>query len=107
MKSLRQLALEAVPNPGLMAETFLVPHHPVAIELQERQYTEDCNCFREQHLVNFRYAYEVLLIIEALFSNTQIYPSKCYVFRSIVESLFWIKDCTWLSVKTKCCMIEL
>ena len=48
MKSLRQLALEAVPNPGLMAEIFLVPHHPVAIELQERQYTEDCNCFREQ-----------------------------------------------------------
>ena len=76
MKSLRQLALEAVPNPGLMAETFLVPHHPVAIELQERQYTEDCNCFREQHRVNFRYTYEVLLIIEALFSNTQIYPSQ-------------------------------
>lgn len=76
MKSLRQLAVEAVPNPGLMAETFLVPHHPVAIELQQRHYTEDCNCFREQHRVNVRYTYEVLLIIEALFSNTQIYPSQ-------------------------------
>ena len=28
-------------------------------------------------------------------------------FRPILKSLFSIRDCTWLSVKTKCCMIEL
>ncbi|CAH3117187.1 unnamed protein product [Porites lobata] len=54
MKTLYQLAFEAVPNPGLMADTFLVPLHPVAKELQERQYTEDGNRYREQHRVNFR-----------------------------------------------------
>ena len=87
MKSLRQLAPEAVPNSGLMAETFLVPHHPVAIELQERQYTEDSNCFREQHRVNFRYTYEVLLIIEALFPNTQIYASQVVFLDAMVTRI--------------------
>ena len=28
-------------------------------------------------------------------------------FRPTLDSLFWIKDCVWLSVKTKCDMIEL
>ena len=75
MKTLYQLALGAVPNPGLMAETFLVPCHPAAKELQERQYAEDKNRFREEHRVNFRCVYENLCFIEAWFSNSKIYPS--------------------------------
>ena len=43
MKTLYQLALEAVPNKGLMADTFLVPCHPIAKELQAQQYIEDRN----------------------------------------------------------------
>ncbi|CAH3106641.1 unnamed protein product [Porites lobata] len=54
MKTLYQLALEAVPNPGLMAETFLVPHHPAARDLQALQYTQDRNRYREEHRVLFR-----------------------------------------------------
>ena len=107
MKTLYQLAFKAVPNQGLMAETFLVPWHPIAKELQERQYAEGRNRYREEHRVNFRCVYEELLFIEAWFSNSKIYPSDVAFFRPIVESLFWIRDCTWLSVKTKCCMIEL
>ena len=75
MKTLYQLALEAVPNPGLMADTFLVPYHPVAKELQERQYAECRNRYREEHRVNFRCVYEDLCFIEAWFSNSKIYLS--------------------------------
>ncbi|CAH3173074.1 unnamed protein product [Porites lobata] len=54
MKTLYQLAFEAVPNKGLMVETFLVPWHPIAQELREQQYIEDRHRYREQHRVNFR-----------------------------------------------------
>ena len=81
MKTLYQLAFEAVPNPGLMADTFLVPLRPVAKELQERQYTEDRNRYREQHRVNFRCVYEELLFIKAWFSNSKIYPSDVLLDR--------------------------
>ena len=74
MKTLKKLAFEAVPNKGLMAETFLVPWHPITQELQEQQYIEDRNRYREQHRVNFRYVYEDLCFIEAWFSNSKIYP---------------------------------
>ena len=68
MKTLKQLAFEAVPNKGLMAETFLVPWHPIAQELQE-QYIEDRSRYRQEHGVNFRYVYEEMCFIEAWFSN--------------------------------------
>ena len=73
MKTLHQLALQAVPNPGFMADKYLVPWHPIVKELQERQYTEDRNCYREEHRVNFRCVYEEMCFIEAWFSNSKIY----------------------------------
>ena len=76
MKTLYQLAFEAVPNKGLMAETFLVPCHPVAKELQAQQYIQDRNKYREEHRVNFRFVYADLSFIEACFSNSKIYPSN-------------------------------
>ena len=60
MKTLYQLAFEAVPNKGLMVETFFVPWHPIAQELREQQYIEDRHWYREQHRVNFRCVYEDL-----------------------------------------------
>lgn len=75
MKTLYQLALEAVPNKGLMADTFLVPCHPIAKELQAQQYIEDRNKYREQHRVNFRFVYADLCFIQAFFSNSNFYPS--------------------------------
>ena len=59
-----------------MAETFFVPWHPVAQQLQAQQYIEDRNKYREQHRVNFRFVYADLCFIEALFSNSKIYPSN-------------------------------
>ena len=75
MKTLYQLALEAVPNPGLMAETFLVPHHPAARDLQALHYTQDRNGYREEHRVLFRFVCADLYFIETMFSNTTIHPS--------------------------------
>ena len=75
MKTLYQLAFDAVPNKGLMAETFLVPWHPVAQQLQQQQYLEDRNRFREEHRVNFRFVYADLCFIETLLSSSKIYPS--------------------------------
>ena len=75
MKTLYQLTLEAVPNKGLMADTFLVPGHPIAKELQAQQYIEDRNKYREQHRVNFRFVYADLCFIQAFFSNSNFYPS--------------------------------
>ena len=76
MKTLHQLALQAVPNPGFMADKYLVPWHPIAKELQERQYTEDRNRYREEHRVNFRCVYEEMCFIEAWFSNSKIYSGN-------------------------------
>ena len=76
MKTLYQLAFDAVPKKDLMAETFLVPWHPVAQQLQAQQYIEDRNKYREQHRLNFRFVYADLCFIEALFSNSKIYPSN-------------------------------
>ena len=74
MKTLYQLALQAVPKPGFMAETFLVPHHPAARDLQTLQYTQDRDRYREEHRVLFRFVYADLCFIETMFSNSKIYP---------------------------------
>ena len=73
MTSLYQLALKAVPNPGLMAERFLVAHHPVARDLQAEQYKQDRDRYRENHRVLFRFVYADLYFMQVL--NTKIYPS--------------------------------
>ena len=54
MKTLQELALQAVPNPALMARTFLVPRHPLAKQLEPHDYEEQRSKFREEHCVNFR-----------------------------------------------------
>lgn len=38
MKTLQELALAAVPKPGLQAKLYLVPCHPLAKKLEERDY---------------------------------------------------------------------
>ena len=86
MKTLYQLAFDAVPNKGLMAETFLVPWHPVAQQLQQQQYLEDRNRFREEHRVNFRFVYADLCFIETFVFKLKNIPKRCCVFKSIVET---------------------
>ena len=54
MKTLYELAFQAVPNPGVMADTFLVPQTPVAKDMYARQYEQDRDRFRQQHKALFR-----------------------------------------------------
>ena len=103
MKTLQELALNVVPNPGLMARTYLVPHHPLAIQLEAKEFEQQRNTFRKEHKVLFRYVFVIVFrrgLVPKIYSNLL----RC---RKILKSLFWIKDCHWLNVKTKVLMIML
>ena len=91
MKTLYQLAFEAVPNKGLMVETFLVPWHPIAQELREQQYIEDRNRYREQHRVNSGVYTKICVFIEAWFSNSKIYPSNVAFLDRLWNRCFGLK----------------
>ena len=73
MRTLQELALQAVPFPGKQAEKYLPAHHPIAKELQPLDYKQTRDKFRE-HRVKFRY---VLPYITTLLRISQIaYPKK-------------------------------
>ena len=74
IKTLQELALQAVPNPALMARTFLVPWHQLAKQLEARNYEEQRNKFCEEHRINFRYVCKEFRFIEAWYSGKNIYP---------------------------------
>ena len=76
MKTLQELALQAVPNPGFMAKTYLVPWHPLAIKLEARDYEEKRNVFREQHRKQFRYVVREMRYIERWYEENPIHPSN-------------------------------
>lgn len=76
MKTLQELALQAVPNPGFMAKTYLVPWHPLAIKLEARDYEEKINVFREQHRMQFRYVLREMGYIERWYKENPIHPSN-------------------------------
>ena len=75
MKTLQQLALQAVPNPRLMARTFLVPWQPLAKQLEARDNEEQRNKFHKEHRVNFRYVCKESRFIQAWYSGKNSYPS--------------------------------
>ena len=86
MKTLQNLALQTVPNPGLMARTFPVPWRPLTQKLEAREYEEQRNKFLEQHRVHFRYVCREFCFIKAWYSTEKIiYPSnvafldKCWI----------------------------
>lgn len=85
MKTLYQLALAAVPNPGYMAETFLVAHHPAAKDLEERQFREDRERWQKEHRVKFRYVVFDLHVIKGMFGS--LYPSKVKMFTRLQKSV--------------------
>ena len=91
MKTLQDLALQAVPNPALIARTFLVPWHPLAQKLEARNYEEQQNQFREQHRVHFRYVCEEFRFIQAWHSDQNIYPSNVSFLDKYCTSCFGSK----------------
>lgn len=54
VKSSQQLALLAVNNPGEQAREFLPPCHSVRIALEEREFNEMRDMFRQEHKRRFR-----------------------------------------------------
>ena len=88
MKTLQELVLQAVPNPGKMAKMYLVSWHLLAIQLEARDYEEQRNRFCEQHKIKFRYVVKEFRFIKAWNSAKNIYPSNVafldrYWFRSL------------------------
>ena len=93
MKTLYQLALAAVPNPGEMAKTFLVPHHPAARDLEERQFREDRQRWQKDHRLKFRCVFFDLHVIKDMFgslfpSNVQTFTRLQKVLDAVYASLF-------------------
>lgn len=85
MKTLYELALVAVPNPGYMAQTFLVPHHPAAKDLEERQYNEDRAKWQKEHKLKFRYVVFDLFVIKHMFGS--LCPSRVKTFARLQKTV--------------------
>ena len=93
MKTLYELALAAVPNPGHMAKTFLVPHHPAARDLEDRQFKEDRARWQKEHQLKFRCVVYDLHVIEDIFgslcpSNVQTFTRLQKDVHNLYHSLF-------------------
>ena len=80
--SLQELSLKAVPNPGEQARKVLPPWHMVRIAVEERDFSEMRDRFREEHKLRFRY---VLIELRVL-------PSGFWIlFRETLERLPFIR----------------
>ena len=64
--SLQELSLKAVPNSGEQARKVLPPWHMVRIALEEREYNEMRDRFREEHKLRFRHVLIELRVLEEL-----------------------------------------
>ena len=78
MMSLQELSLKAVPHPGEQARKFLPPWHTVRIALEEREFNERIDRFREAHKLRFRYVLIELHLLEDLNLTLPLYPSHVW-----------------------------
>ena len=85
MKTLYELALAAVPNPGFMAEKYLLPNHPAAHDLEARQFQEDRARWQKEHKLKFRCVVCDLHIIESIFEA--LCPSNVQTFNRILKDV--------------------
>ena len=85
MKTLYELSLAAVPNPGLMADTFLTPHHSAAIDLQNRQFQEDRARWQIEHKQKFRLVVYDIQMIKNMFSS--YCPSTVVTFTRLRKAI--------------------
>ena len=76
--SLQELSLKAVPHPGEQARKFLPPWHTVRIALEEREFNERIDRFREAHKLRFRYVLIELHLLEDLNLTLPLYPSHVW-----------------------------
>ena len=78
MMSLQELSLKAVPHPGEQARKFLPPWHTVHIALEQREFNERIDRFREEYKVRFRYILIELHVLEELNLTLPLYPSHVW-----------------------------
>ena len=78
MMFLQELSLKAVPHPGEQARKFLPPWHTVRIALEEREFNEMRDRFREEHKLRFRYVLIELRVLEDLNWTLPLYPSHVW-----------------------------
>ena len=76
--SLQELSLKAVPHPGEQARKFLPPWNTVRIALEEREFNERIDRFREAHKLRFRYVLIELHLLEDLNLTLPLYPSHVW-----------------------------
>ena len=74
MMSLQELSLKAVPNPGEQARKVLPPWHMVRIAVEERDFNEMRDRFREAHKLRFRYVLIELRVLEDLHWTLPFFP---------------------------------
>ena len=74
MMSLQELNLKAVPNPGEQARKVLPPWHMVRIAVEERDFSEMRDRFREEHKLRFRYVLIELRVLEDLTGLRPCFP---------------------------------
>ena len=72
MMSLQELSLKAVPHPGGKARKFLPPWLAVRIALEEREFNERIDRFREEHKLR------ELHVLEDLNLTLPLYPSNMW-----------------------------
>lgn len=63
MKSLKQLSIEAVPDPGTVVREFFPPSHPVRYALEGREYREMQEEYQKIHQVKFRHVLRELKLL--------------------------------------------
>ena len=74
MMFLQELSLNAVPNPGEQSKKFLATWHMVRIALEEREFNEMRDRFREEHKLRFRYVLIELRVLEDLNWTLPLFP---------------------------------
>ena len=72
--SLQELRLKAVPNPGEQARKVLSAWHMGRIALEEREFNEMRDRFREEHKLRFRYVLIELRVLEDLNWTLPLFP---------------------------------
>ena len=78
MMFLQELSLNAVPNPGEQSKKFLPTWHMVRIALEEREFNEMRDRFREERKLRFRYVLIELRVLEDLNWTLPLFPSHVW-----------------------------
>ena len=94
--SLQELSLKAVPHPGEQARKFLPPWHTVRIALEQREFNERTDRFREEHKLDPALVSQPRVVATANLAK----GVDCSLFRETLMDIRTLRDLDWtLSMK--------